>query len=93
MTQSTLPLTTQPVFAGADYDPARDDARLTSQLHRIESVMRDGNWRTLNAIADATGDPPASISAQLRHLRKPQFGARCVERRYVGNGVYQYRVL
>lgn len=93
MTQTTLPLTNRPVFSGADYDPARDDGRLTSQMERIASVMSDGNWWTLNAIAELTGDPPASISAQLRHLRKPQFGARCVERRYIGNGVYEYRML
>src|SRR5260370_389679 len=28
-----------------------------------------------------TPDPPASISAQLRHLRKPEFGGYAVEKR------------
>ncbi|KKL56177.1 hypothetical protein LCGC14_2247980, partial [marine sediment metagenome] len=36
---------------------------------------------TLCEIEDLTGDPPASISAQLRHLRKERFGAHTVERR------------
>jgi hypothetical protein len=89
---SDLPLfATPPRFDGADYVPARDDARLTGQLRRIVDVMRDGRWRSLREIADRTGDPEASISAQLRHLRKPRFGAHTVERRREG-ATYQYRV-
>ena len=82
-----------PTFDGADYVPPRDDARLTGQLDRIWTLMRDGLWRTLPGIADATGDPPASVSAQLRHLRKPRFGGHIVERRYLANGLYEYRVI
>lgn len=82
-----------PRFNGADYDPERDDDRLRNQLQRIWTLMRDGRWRTLPAIATATGDPEPSISAQLRHLRKPRFGGHTVERRYVGHGLYEYRVL
>jgi hypothetical protein len=47
------------------YDPALDQARLTKQLERVFDLMRDGRWRTLQEIADATGDPHASIRAQL----------------------------
>lgn len=82
-----------PRFDGADYVPERDDPRLTSQLGRIKSLMLDGEWRTLATIESITGDPPASISAQLRHLRKPRFGAYNVERRHLGGGLYEYRVL
>lgn len=85
-----------PLFNGADYVPWRDDPRLTSQLGRIFHLMRDGEWRTLAGIAHATGDPPASVSAQLRHLRKPRFGAHAVERRHRGapaEGLYEYRVI
>jgi hypothetical protein len=83
-------------FNGSDYVPSRDDARLTSQLDRIKSFMMDGQWHTLSEIADGTRDPQASISAQLRHLRKPRFGSYTVEKRPVGErftGLYEYRVL
>ena len=78
---------------GADYQPERDDPRLTTQFGRIKSLMLDGRWRSLPVIEAVTGDPPASISAQLRHLRKKRFGSYIVERRYVGDGLYEYRLL
>jgi len=80
-------------FNGADYKPDRDNARLTGQLLRIWDAISDGRWYTLKDIAVLTGDPEPSISAQLRHLRKPRFGGYIVEREYIANGLYQYRVL
>jgi hypothetical protein len=80
-------------FDGADYVQARDNPRLTSQLMRVYSLMSDGQWRTLQDMALATGDPHASISAQLRHLRKDRFGAHTVERRYIDNGLYEYKLI
>jgi hypothetical protein len=80
-------------FNGADYVPERDNARLTGQLLRIWNVVCDGEWRTLSEISQITGDPEASISAQLRHLRKPRFGGYEVEREHVKDGLYRYRVL
>ena len=38
-------------------------------------------WVTLAELAEKTKFPPASISAQLRHLRKEKYGAWNVERR------------
>ena len=63
------------MFNGSDYVPERDDVRLGPQLARVYSVMKDGLPRTLRQIANATGDPEASISAQLRHLKKERFGS------------------
>lgn len=80
-------------FAGSEYEPMRDDVRLTGQLLRIWNVVSDQRWRSLDEIAQATGDPPASISAQLRHLRKERFGAHEVEKLHMGNGLYKYRVI
>lgn len=80
-------------FDGADYTPERDNARLTGQILRVWEVMKDGQWRTLRQIADITKDPEASISAQLRHLRKTRFGAHQVEREYIDNGIYKYRLI
>jgi hypothetical protein len=73
-----------PLFAGAEYNPARDDQRLLRQMGRVFDVMADGNWHALAEIAERTGDPPASVSAQLRHLRKPQHGSWIIERRSSG---------
>ena len=80
-------------FDGADYQPERDNPRLTSQITRIFSLMRDGQWRTLPAIAEATKCPEASVSAQLRHLRKERFGKHTVERQYINSGLYEYRLI
>lgn len=80
-------------FNGSDYQPSRDDVRLTGQLLRIWGVVSDGVWRTLHDIASTTGDPEPSVSAQLRHLRKPRFGSHTVEKLHKGNGLFLYRVL
>lgn len=75
---------------GATFDPTRDLARLNDQHLRVYRVMRDGEWRTLGAIAMQTGDPEASISARLRDFRKPRFGGHTVERRHIGVGLWAY---
>ena len=38
-------------------------------------------WLTLDELARLTHYPPASISAQLRHLRKPEHGGYVVDKR------------
>lgn len=83
-------------FDGATYDPAFDNDRLEKQLGRVYDCMSDGQFRTLQEIAQITHDPEASISAQLRHLRKPRFGSYVVERQHRGDrsdGLYEYRLL
>jgi len=52
-------------------------------LRRQREVIRDvmlsagqcATWLTLDELAKLTLYPPASIFAQLRHMRKPQNGA------------------
>jgi hypothetical protein len=84
----------EPHFNGPAYEPERDHARLSNQLDRVRDFMSDGSWRTLNDIANVTGDPQASVSAQLRHLRKERFGSWLVERRLKsGGGLHEYRML
>jgi len=80
-------------FDGDDYSPERDNPRLKGQLLRVWDVMKDGRWRTLRDISNITNDPEASISAQLRHLRKERFGAHQIEREYIINGLYKYRLI
>ena len=80
-------------FNGSDYVPERDNPRLKGQLLRVWQQIRDGRWQTLRAIADATGDPEASVSAQLRHLRKDRFGGFEIDKRHVKNGLFEYRLV
>lgn len=80
-------------FDGITYDHARDSARLGEQMLAVLSVMSDGKWRTLAAIASETNAPEASVSARLRDLRKERFGAHTVNREYLRRGLYQYQLL
>lgn len=83
------------MFNGPDYVPELDDKRLTTQLGRVFNCMIDGKWRTLSEIAEITGDPQASISAQLRHLRKPLFGSNIVKKQRRGireQGLFEYQL-
>lgn len=86
----------EPHFNGSDYVPEFDFNRLKGQLKRVYSLMVDGSWRTLDEISSITGDPPASISAQLRHLRKARFGNHIVNKRPRGDrnkGLFEYQLL
>lgn len=80
-------------FLGEDYDEARDFERLSKQHDRIFSLMSDGQWRTLGEIEEITKDPQASISAQLRCFRRKEFGAHTVQKEYIQNGLYRYRLI
>lgn len=77
-------------FNGPEYKPVRDQGRLSGQIADVYRFMSDGAWHTLDAIAKGTDHPHASVSAQLRHLRKPRFGSHNVTRRHVENGLFEY---
>ena len=82
-------------FNGSDYGPEHDDKRLGKQHERIRNFMLAGGWWSFAEIAQWTGDPQASVSAQLRHLRKPRFGSYVVEKRSSGerkDGLFEYRL-
>ena len=80
-------------FDGDDYQHERDFTRLKKQAERVYGFVADSEWKTLREISVATGAPEASVSAYLRHLRKPKYGGHTVEKKYVGGGIYQYRVI
>lgn len=80
-------------FNGSNYSRKQDDSRLTAQYRRIFKLMKDGQFRTLAEIEGATEDPQASISAQLRHMRKARFGAHQVSKFYLGEGLYVYQLV
>ncbi len=82
-------------FNGATYDSAFDQSRLTGQILRVYRAMCDGHWRTLSEIEQMTGDPQASISAQLRNLKKLDFGSHQLEKRARGErtfGLWEYKL-
>lgn len=85
-----------PHFNGPDYDPELDGERLTGQLRRVFDVVKDRRWHSLSKIAEITGDPESSVSAQLRHLRKERFGGWLIERKRAKpdstRGLFLYRL-
>lgn len=77
-----------PAFSGA-----ADGPRLALQQEAIRRYMLVHDWRTLWEISYDLSFPESSVSAQLRHLRKPEFGGYVVEKRRRGNsGTWEYRV-
>lgn len=83
-------------FSGSDYVPKLDKKRLSNQLHDIKELMSDGKWRTLSEI-DKHFDgryPQASLSANLRNLRKSPFNLTVEKRRTQGekSGLFEYRI-
>lgn len=93
MNQLTIDFAAPKRFSGATFDAERDAVRLTGQYLEVFDLMRDGQWRTLQQISQATGHPEASISARLRDFRKERFGRHEVERVFVSRGLFRYRLL
>jgi hypothetical protein len=60
---------------------------------KIIELMQREQWFTLRQISSLINEPEASISAQLRHLRKERFGNHTVNRRHVGQGLYEYQLI
>lgn len=81
-----------PLFDGVTFNRHRDGLRLEGQLRRVYETMADGQWRTLAELAAEVKGSEAGVSARLRDLRKPRFGAYTIEREHVGNGLWRYRL-
>ncbi len=86
---------------GPTYRAALDGERLRTQMQVIRDVMLSaseiGTWLSLREIEMLTHYGQASISAQLRHLRKRQFGSYVLLRRRRGHrsdsATWEYQVL
>ena len=61
------------------YRPERTQREMLLMVLRQAAEYE--RWMTLAELASATRFPPASISAQLRHLRKAEYGGWVVEKR------------
>lgn len=82
---------------GPAYSPVLDGARIRTQMEVVRDFMLKhclyGKMFSLADIEAKLGYPEASISAQLRHLRKEKFGAYQVEKVRRGEGgTWQYSV-
>ncbi len=68
---------------GGGLSPGRESRRRQRDVlcDVMLSASQCETWLTLDEIAKLTHYPQASISAQLRHLRKPRFGGFEVEKR------------
>lgn len=72
-----------------------EEPRLKKQNEAIRDILMGGDWFTLGELERITGFPSPSISAQLRHLRKPRFGSYNVEKRRVdglSTGLWEYHL-
>lgn len=58
-----------------------DETQLAAIRELMQRSHSRGIWLTLGEIAEVTEFAEASISAQLRHLRKPRHGGHRVEKR------------
>lgn len=68
---------------------------LVGQTERVYLALKPGAWLTLPELHAITEDPISSISAQIRHLRKPEFGSHTIKRRRRGpaeQGLFEYRL-
>ncbi len=83
-------------YDGPGFDEQLDGIRLRGQTMRIFRLMKDRGWRSLEEISALTGDGAASVSAQLRHLRKNRFGAHTICKRRRGDqsqGLWEYQLI
>jgi hypothetical protein len=70
-------------------------SRAYAQMWDASQIAAEAGWLTLREIAGLTNYGEASISAQLRHLRKPHFGGYVIVKRRRGpavNGAWEYRM-
>jgi len=59
----------------------------------IFEIMSDGKWRTLKAIRKQTIYLDSSISSQLRDFRKDKFGGHTLEKRHLGDMLWEYKLI
>ena len=71
--------------------------KLRKDIAAVRTIMRSRGWITLREIELALMDRNIfielqSVSARVRDLRKDQFGSHRVDRRFAGNGVWEYKL-
>jgi hypothetical protein len=78
--QMSEPVASPPVAANDGmFQPGRTQRETLLTVLRLAAEYE--RWVTLAELAASTRFPPASISAQLRHLRKEHYGGWVIEKR------------
>ena len=82
---------------------SKDESRLKNQSKAIFDLMKDGVFRTLAEISGILKNqfpdnnfPESSVSAQLRHFRKDEFGKHTLIRRrreHGHSGTHEYQLI
>lgn len=91
-------LTDLPLF-GTDYDPARDEKRLRGKMRQVFRLMADEQWRTSEQAAEecrrryGTHFKESSVGRYLRLFETPGIEGWTREKRGIGNGIYEYRLV
>ena len=81
-------------FDGETYDKNRDQVRLSRQIDKVQQFLEGNDYVTLDEISAATGIKNiSSISARIRDLRKDRHGNRVVDRKYISDGLYIYKLM
>jgi len=81
-------------FDGSTYDKNKDQVRLSRQIDKVRYFLEISDYVTLEEISVATGiKNMSSISARIGDLRKDRHGNRVVERKYISDGLYSYKLL
>jgi len=75
-----------------DFFDAKHDAKLQDALSRQFYIMLKGNWHRLHELADELGILETTVSANMRIFRRKTHGRHTVNKRYVGNGLWEYQL-
>lgn len=81
-------------MAGAGIESPADTVRLKGQLAKIWAFCLDGQEHTVAEIAAAVDAPENSVQANLRNLRKVEFGGhQTPKRRVTKGGLFVYKLI
>jgi hypothetical protein len=75
--------------------------RLSAKINLLRIALADEKWHTLDDLAKTTDSPEASVSANIRNLRKVEFGSHRIDRRPIvhsnkgafGGTQWEYRMV
>ena len=72
-----------------------EQKKMTKQRLKVFDLMKDGQWRTLDAIAaSGISSPPQSIAIYLRSFREEQYGGYTVNiRKLPKSRIFEYQLL
>jgi len=70
-----------------------EQKKMSGARLQVFSVMRDGEWRTLEYLRDVVGSPTQSIAIYLRSFREKKYGGYVVNKRKRGKTrIFEYQL-